>query len=98
MTFAAGEKVDGEQSGKLKVFSLYGGNGSGLSKEARELIDVLVFDIQDLGLRFYTYVSSLRLILRSAAEMNLPVIILDRPNPLGRSVYGTLLDESVPNF
>lgn len=98
VTFAAGEKVDGEQAGKLRVFSLYGGNGYGLSKEARELIDVLVFDIQDLGLRFYTYVSSLRLILRSAAEMNLPVIILDRPNPLGRSVYGTLLDESDLSF
>ncbi len=98
ITFAAGEKVDGEQAGNLKVFSLYGGDGSGISKEARELIDVLVFDIQDLGLRFYTYVSSLRLILRSAADMNLPVIILDRPNPLGRSVYGPILDERDISF
>lgn len=98
ITFAAGEKVDGEQAGKLKVFSLYGGDGSGISREARELMDVLVFDIQDLGLRFYTYVSSLRLILRSAAAMNLPVIVLDRPNPLGRAVYGTLLDEKDRSF
>ena len=55
-------------------------------------IDVVVFDIQDVGARFYTYISTMHYIMESAAENNLPFLVLDRPNPNGHYVDGPILD------
>ena len=51
-------------------------------------LDVVVFDIQDIGVRYYTYISTLTYILEAAAENGIPVLVLDRGNPLGREVKG----------
>ena len=66
----------------LKVYSLYG-NTRKPAKEMLEGIDVLVYDIQDIGSRSYTYISTLGLAMEAAAENNITFIVLDRPNPLG---------------
>ena len=95
----AGEKVtDGidPQTG-LPIRSLYGK----FKKPAQEMlkdIDVLVFDIQDVGARFYTYISTLHYILEAAAEQSIAVIVLDRPNPNGRYVDGPLREREFTSF
>ena len=61
-------------------------------------VDVLVFDIQDVGTRFYTYISSLQYFIESAIQNNLPLIILDRPNPNGFYVDGPVLDTAYASF
>ena len=81
---AAGEGVEGgrdEVSG-LPIVSLYGERRKPRPEDLEEL-DALVFDLQDAGVRFYTYVSTLILALESAAEAGLDFVVLDRPNPLG---------------
>ena len=81
----------------LKVHSLYGKNKkpSALSLKGIELI---LFDIQDVGARFYTYISTMHYVLEAAAEAKIPVVILDRPNPLGSCVDGPVLDTSYRSF
>jgi uncharacterized protein YbbC (DUF1343 family) len=82
--FTAGELVGSEvdPSTGLPVFSLYG-NTRKPTREMLKGIDVLVYDIQDIGSRSYTYISTLGLAMEAAAENNIPFIVLDRPNPLG---------------
>ncbi len=82
--FTAGEYVDSEQdpSTGLPVYSLYGKTRKP-TKEMLQNIDILVYDIQDIGSRSYTFISSLGLLMEAAAENNIPVVVLDRPNPLG---------------
>jgi uncharacterized protein YbbC (DUF1343 family) len=75
-----GNKVD-EKTG-LPVYSLYGSDRKPNS-DALELVDVIVYDIQDIGVRSYTYISTMGLVMEAAAEQNKEVVILDRPNPLG---------------
>ena len=76
----------------IPIFSLYGSTKKP-TKEMLNNIDIILFDIQDIGARFYTYISTLYYILQSAAENNLPVVVLDRPNPInGLRVGGPLLD------
>src|SRR3954453_21832032 len=81
----------------ISVISLY---GSKVKPSAADLndVDVLLFDIQDVGVRFYTYISSLQYFIQSAIETNLPLIILDRPNPNGFYVDGPVLDTSFASF
>lgn len=81
---AAGEKVDsGMDAGSgLPVVSLYGEKSKPAADDLRDL-DALVFDLQDAGVRFYTYASTLLLCLEAAAEAGLEIVVLDRPNPLG---------------
>jgi uncharacterized protein YbbC (DUF1343 family) len=76
----------------VPVHSLYGENRSP-DREQLADIDILVFDMQTVGARYYTYLSTLRLILHAAAETDVPVLVLDRPNPLGG-----LLTEGFPAF
>lgn len=77
----AGEQVRDTQIGSLPVYSLY---GSGRSlQSALDKIDVMIYDIQDVGSRAYTYIGSLTKIIKAAGEHNKRVIVLDRPNPLG---------------
>lgn len=81
----------------LNVFSLYGKNKKP-SSESLKGIDVLLFDIQDVGVRFYTYISTMHYVLEAAAENKIKVIVLDRPNPLGGCVDGPILDTKFQSF
>ncbi len=95
----AGEKVDGytdPQTG-IKVVSLY---GKKLKPSAEDLanVDVVVFDIQDIGVRFYTFISSLQYLMEAAFENDKPLLILDRPNPNGFYVDGPVLDTTYKSF
>jgi uncharacterized protein YbbC (DUF1343 family)/CubicO group peptidase (beta-lactamase class C family) len=96
----ADEKVsDGrdEQTG-LPVYSLYG-ESRRLNPEQLKDIDALVFDIQDVGARFYTYISTLGYVLEEAARAKLPVFVLDRPNPInGVEVEGPIADADKLSF
>ncbi|MDP6853434.1 MAG: DUF1343 domain-containing protein [Candidatus Marinimicrobia bacterium] len=96
---AAGEKVeDGKEplSG-APIFSLYGKNRKP-SEEMLAGIDVLVFDLQDIGVRYYTYLSTLTLVMEAAAEQKIPLIVLDRVNPLLHTVQGPVLDSEYASF
>ena len=96
----AGEKVDtytDEQTG-LIVYSLYGKTRKP-TKEMMDPIDVLVFDIQDIGSRSYTFISTLGLAMEAAAEYGKEVIVFDRPNPLGGlKIEGNLVEEGYFSF
>ncbi|MFV8224706.1 exo-beta-N-acetylmuramidase NamZ domain-containing protein [Christiangramia aquimixticola] len=81
----------------LKVISLYGAQKKP-SKETLEGLDIMVFDIQDVGARFYTYISTLHYIMEACAENNIPLLILDRPNPNGHYIDGPTLDMKHSSF
>jgi uncharacterized protein YbbC (DUF1343 family) len=82
----------------LPIYSLYGDRKKP-SAEQLQGLDTLVFDIQDIGCRFYTYISTLGLILEAAAEHKLKVVVLDRPNPIGGvAVAGPVLDAGKESF
>lgn len=98
-TADAGEKVGNytdEKTG-IRVVSLYGSKRKPSADDLKE-VDVLLFDIQDVGARFYTYISSMQEYLESAIENNKPLIILDRPNPNGFYVDGPVLDPKFKSF
>lgn len=95
----AGELVkDGidTQTG-LPIVSLYGSSKKPSSKQL-ENIDVFIFDIQDVGARFYTYISTLHYIMEACAEHNIPLIVLDRPNPNGHYIDGPVLHPEYKSF
>ena len=98
-TADAGEHiVDGKDPKTgLPIISLYGDNKK---PKATQLagIDVMIFDLQDVGARFYTYISSLHYVMEACAENNVPLIIFDRPNPNGRIVDGPLLEKEFTSF
>jgi uncharacterized protein YbbC (DUF1343 family) len=75
----------------LPIISLYGKNKKPSAAQLKG-IDVVVFDIQDVGARFYTYISSLHYVMEACAEMGIPLIILDRPNPNGQYIDGPVLE------
>lgn len=90
-----GEKVSStiDETSKVPVYSLYGEHYRPLAESLKEL-DVLVCDIQDIGVRYYTFLWTLSYILEACAEYDVPVLICDRPNPLGGdTVQGSPLDE-----
>lgn len=95
----AGELVNNsrdEQTG-LPIVSLYGTHHKP-SKEDLQGVDLLIYDIQDVGARFYTYISSLQELMEAAAENNIPLVILDRPNPNGFYTDGPVLDKTFTSF
>lgn len=98
-TADAGEHVvDGKDAKTgLPIISLYGDNKKPKPEQLAG-IDILVFDLQDVGARFYTYISSLHYIMESCAENNIPLIILDRPNPNGGIVDGPVLEKEFTSF
>lgn len=98
-TADAGEatKDDNDPSTGIKIISLYGKKYGPDSTDLADL-DILVFDIQDVGTRFYTYISSLQYYMEAAKENNKPLIILDRPNPNGHYVDGPVLDKAFSSF
>lgn len=96
----AGRHVADEVDPKtgIQIFSLYGEHNKP-DASMLEGVDVLVYDIQDLGVRFYTYVSTLALVMEAAAENRIPFILLDRPLVLpGGMIDGPVLDEEVRSF
>jgi uncharacterized protein YbbC (DUF1343 family) len=96
----AGEIIeDGvDQQSGLPVFSLYGTTRKP-TPEMLEHVDLLIFDMQDVGARFYTYIATLGLVMEAAAEAQVPVWVLDRPNPLGgHYVSGWMLEEEFESF
>ncbi|WP_299364625.1 DUF1343 domain-containing protein [Winogradskyella sp.] len=95
----AGEDVkDGiDTKTKLPILSLHGKHKKP-TKEQLENLDFMVFDIQDVGVRFYTYISTLHYVMEACAENNVPLLILDRPNPNGNYVDGPVLEKKHSSF
>jgi uncharacterized protein YbbC (DUF1343 family) len=81
----------------IRIISLYGKNKKPDLKELKK-IDVVVFDLQDVGVRFFTYISTLTNIMEACAESNTPLIVLDRPDPNGFYVDGPVLDSGYASF
>jgi len=81
----------------LPIFSLYGKNRKPRASDLKE-IQVIIFDIQDVGARFYTYISTLHYVMEACAENNIELIVLDRPNPNGFYVDGPVLDMKYKSF
>jgi uncharacterized protein YbbC (DUF1343 family) len=81
----------------LPIISLYGKNKKPTAEQMKG-IDLIIFDIQDVGCRFYTYISTLHYVMEAAAENNVEVLILDRPNPNGYFVDGPVLEEKYKSF
>ena len=98
-TADAGELIkDGKDTKTgLPIISLYGNNKKP-TKEQLSGIDIMVFDLQDVGARFYTYISSLHYLMEACAENNIPLIVLDRPNPNGSIVDGPTLEMEHKSF
>lgn len=95
----AGETVNSSVDTKtgISIVSLYGNNKKPKPQQLSG-IDILVFDIQDVGVRFYTYISTLHYIMESGAENNIPVIVLDRPNPNAHYIDGPIRDSLHRSF
>ena len=99
-TARAGEKIDSQTDPvyNLPVYSLYGKTQKPTSDMLRN-IDVLVFDIQDIGARFYTYIYTMSLAMEAAAQNGKTFVVLDRPNPInGASVQGNILEPALASF
>jgi uncharacterized protein YbbC (DUF1343 family) len=95
----AGEKIKDGIDAKtgLSIVSLYGNHLKPTAKDL-ENIDLVVFDIQDVGARFYTYISTLQYVMEACAENGIALVILDRPNPNGFYVDGPVLRDSFRSF
>ena len=98
-TADAGEHLNDEIDAKtgLQIVSLYGKNSKPTPKQLQE-IDIVIFDIQDVGSRFYTFISTLHIVMEACAENNVPIIVLDRPNPVGSIVDGPILEKEFSSF
>lgn len=95
----AGEKVGNEKDAKtgIPIISLYGENKKP-KKEQLTGIEIVVFDMQDVGARFYTYLSTLHYVMEACAENKIKLIVLDRPNPNGDYVDGPVLEPAFKSF
>lgn len=98
-TADAGELVkDGKDTKTgLSIYSLHGKHKKPTEAQLKD-VDIMVFDIQDVGVRFYTYISTLHYIMEACAEQNIPVLILDRPNPNGNYIDGPVLEKKHSSF
>jgi uncharacterized protein YbbC (DUF1343 family) len=81
----------------IPVISLYGNHKKPTARDL-EGIEIVLFDIQDVGARFYTYISTLTLVMEACAENNIPLVVLDRPNPNGHYVDGPVLEYGFESF
>lgn|SRR5690554_68398 len=95
----AGEHVESNRDAKtgLPIISMYGNNKKP-TREQLDGVDVLLFDLQDVGVRFYTYISTLHYVMEAAAESDIKVVILDRPNPNGHYVDGPIREKGFESF
>jgi uncharacterized protein YbbC (DUF1343 family) len=98
-TASAGEKVENSRDSKtgIEVVSLYGAKRKPSAEDLKD-VDILIFDIQDVGARFYTYISHLQDYIEAAIEHDKPLLIFDRPNPNGFYVDGPVLDRKFKSF
>ncbi len=98
-TADAGEVIkDGKDiKTNLPIISLYGNNKKPKSEQLAD-IDVMIFDIQDVGARFYTYISTLHYVMEACAENNIELLVLDRPNPNGNIIDGPVLEMGHKSF
>ena len=90
-------KNDKDQITNLKIISLYGKNKKPKNEDL-DSTDIIIFDIQDVGARFYTYISTLHYVMEACAENNIKLIVFDRPNPNGHYVDGPILDDKHKSF
>ena len=95
----AGERVnsDIDEATGLPIVSLYGKNKKPSPEQIKDL-DLIIFDIQDVGVRFYTYISTMSYVMEACAESNKKVLVLDRPNPNGHFVDGPVLEKKHQSF
>ena len=98
-TADAGAKVNSGKDEKtgIPIVSLYGKNKKP-TPEMLQGIDIILFDLQDVGVRFYTYISTMSYVMEAAAENSIPVVVLDRPNPNGFYVDGPVLKPENHSF
>ncbi len=96
---ADGETIDNSKDAKtgLPIISIYGKTKKPTAEMLAD-VDVLIFDIQDVGVRFYTFISTMHYVMEAAAENNKEVIVLDRPNPNGMYVDGPVKDSDINSF
>ncbi|WP_027064770.1 exo-beta-N-acetylmuramidase NamZ domain-containing protein [Maribacter sp. Hel_I_7] len=97
--YDAGEHVNNSTDIKtgLDLISLHGKNRKP-SQEQLEGLDLVLFDIQDVGVRFYTYISTMQLVMEACAEKGIPILVLDRPNPNGHYVDGPIMKAAHTSF
>ncbi|MCX7880310.1 MAG: DUF1343 domain-containing protein [Ignavibacteria bacterium] len=94
----AGRTVPDDTLYGIPVFSLYGNNRKPTPYQM-SLVDIIVVDLQDIGIRSYTYISTLYKVMEACAEFNIPIVVLDRPNPLGGNlVDGNVLEQEKISF
>ncbi|ETN96793.1 exo-beta-N-acetylmuramidase NamZ family protein [Zhouia amylolytica] len=95
----AGEHVKDGKDAKtgLPLISLYGSNKKPTKAQLAD-VDIVVFDIQDVGVRFYTYISTMHYVMEACAENNIPVLVFDRPNPNGSYIDGPTLEKEHRSF
>ncbi len=95
----AGALIENDIDSKtnLPIISLYGKNKKPSSEDLQD-IDIILFDIQDVGARFYTYISTLHYVMEAAAENNIQLIVLDRPNPNGHYIDGPIREKKYESF
>jgi len=95
----AGERVEDDTDKRtgLPIISLYGTHKKPTAEDL-EGLDLMVFDIQDVGVRFYTYISTLHYVMEACAEQHIPVLVLDRPNPNRHYIDGPILEEKHKSF
>lgn len=98
-TADAGAKVKDGKDVKtgLSIISLYGNNKKPTSEQLQG-VDMVIYDLQDVGVRFYTYISSLEYLIEACAQYGKELVILDRPNPLGNIIDGPVLEKSCRSF
>ena len=95
----AGEKIFSQKDPKtgLTILSLYGNQRKPTNEQLKGM-STMVFDLQDVGVRFYTYISTLHYIMEACAEKNITLIVLDRPNPNGHFIDGPVLENDCKSF
>jgi len=95
----AGERVKNgrDTNTDLPIISLYGKHKKPTRADLKN-VDVVVFDIQDVGVRFYTYLSTLHYVMEAVAQLHIPIIVLDRPNPNGERIDGEILNFKYKSF
>lgn len=98
-TFDAGKEVEDESinTDNIKLISLYGNKKKPDSEDLRG-IEVIIFDLQDVGVRFYTYISTLHYVMQACAENNISLIVLDRPTPHCNYIDGPVLEDKYKSF
>ncbi|MFN3528328.1 MAG: exo-beta-N-acetylmuramidase NamZ domain-containing protein [Bacteroidia bacterium] len=93
----AGIKDGKDSKTGIPIVSLYGKKKKPLPADLKG-VELLIFDMQDVGARFYTYISTLHYVMEACAELSIPLLVLDRPNPNGHYIDGPILDTAFRSF